>query len=298
MRVDDFRMLLSQFEELLESLSCEHCVAYRGQVTVTGGEPLMHPEFDRVLSCIWAHDFSYAVLTNGHFLSAERAALLSSARFVQVSLDGDRKRHDGLRGEGDFGRVITAVRSLAASGARPVVSFTAHSGNFSSMPKAARAAARAGAASMWTDRFLPLGERPWPLPLDRVQTVRYLEMLGRLSRRTKGFVTCNRALQFQCGGSAYACSAGSTLMAVSDRCEVLPCRRLPLVCGDFRERPLREIYESSPIMVALREDGVPGPCRRCGDAQTCRGGLRCLAFAQTGTWKNPDPGCPRVKCKE
>jgi MoaA/NifB/PqqE/SkfB family radical SAM enzyme len=58
-------------------------------VTLSGGEPLLHPELDLVIRRIRAHDMIAGLITNGFLLGPERIAALNAAglEYLQISID-------------------------------------------------------------------------------------------------------------------------------------------------------------------------------------------------------------------
>jgi AdoMet-dependent heme synthase len=87
---------------------------------------------------------------------------------------------------------------------------------------------------------------------------------------------------------------GSGVVFVSHVGEVFPSGFLPLAVGNVRERPLTELYRSSPLLRALRDrDRLGGTCGRCEFRQVC-GGSRAQAYAATGDPLAADPNCPYV----
>jgi len=58
-------------------------------ITISGGEPLLHPELDAVISRIRHHDIIAGLITNGLLLTAERVQRLNSAGldYLQISID-------------------------------------------------------------------------------------------------------------------------------------------------------------------------------------------------------------------
>ena len=58
-------------------------------ITLTGGEPLMHPELERVVAHIRRHGIIATVITNGYLLTRQRIENLNSARldYLQISID-------------------------------------------------------------------------------------------------------------------------------------------------------------------------------------------------------------------
>lgn len=89
------------------------------QVMFTGGEPTLHPDFEKIIESVAALDLQCSFVTNGwHF---ERVwPLLQQHRetvtHVAFSLDGaTRETHDRWRGEGSFERVVRAFSRCWAS---------------------------------------------------------------------------------------------------------------------------------------------------------------------------------------
>lgn len=61
-------------------------------VTLSGGEPLLHPELDQIIRRIREHDMMAALITNGFFLGTERIQRLNQAglEYLQISIDNVR----------------------------------------------------------------------------------------------------------------------------------------------------------------------------------------------------------------
>ena len=79
------------------------------------------------------------------------------------------------------------------------------------------------------------------------------------SRGNRTEVAAHRALQFlTAGGSAYHCTAGDSLLTVMPNGDVYPCRRMPIRAGNVFQTSLREIYERSHILRALRDPAAAG----------------------------------------
>src|SRR5207253_5087081 len=58
-------------------------------VTISGGEPLLHPELDQIISRIRHHGMVAGLITNGYLLTAERIQRLNHAglEWLQISID-------------------------------------------------------------------------------------------------------------------------------------------------------------------------------------------------------------------
>ncbi len=303
--MDDTRRqaVIHEYEELLEWLRRHGPV--QGLITITGGEPFLDPEFPSLLRRLHGKKerFSFAVLSNGTLIDDGMIRLLQSFRplFVQVSLDGMRSVHDGIRGEGAFDGAVQGIRRLVDAGIRTLVSFTASRYNYRELPRLAAFAGKLGVAKMWTDRMVPLGHggRSAHGILSPKEVLEYCQLL-RSARFRAGLrvfrkfdVSAGRALQFlKCGGDPYDCNAGKGLLAVLPNGDVYPCRRLPEKVGRIPEQSLASIYAANEYLRELRNHGkISRGCEGCRYRHTCRGGARCMAHSVHGTAFAADPGC-------
>lgn len=80
-------------------------------ISLTGGEPLLHPEFERVVKIIDRYRIHPGCNTNGLHVF-EHLESLKKMRSVTVSLDGPENIHETIRGEGTFLPAKEAVALL------------------------------------------------------------------------------------------------------------------------------------------------------------------------------------------
>jgi MoaA/NifB/PqqE/SkfB family radical SAM enzyme len=94
-------------------------------VTLTGGEPLTHPEFFAIASAVRARRFALRIFTNGALVTDETARRLAALDplSVEVSLHGaDPAVHDGATGRpGSLQALWSGVDRLRAAGLTVVV---------------------------------------------------------------------------------------------------------------------------------------------------------------------------------
>jgi radical SAM protein with 4Fe4S-binding SPASM domain len=302
---DQWLDVIAQLEALLDRWTSPGGEPARAHINVTGGEPFVHRDFLRLLEVFHAKRdrLSFAILCNGYFIDAEMARRLAKLRpgFVQVSVEGTRATHDRIRGTGTFDRTVAAIRHLNRERVPVLISFTAHRGNFREFPAVARLACELRVKRVWSDRLIPSGAGlgPETQSLTPEEVREYLDIMRRARDEARGRWFCrtevaqHRALQFLTGhDKPYRCTAGDSLLTLRPNGDLLPCRRLPLRVGNILETPLVDLYYDNPILGALRnpQTAIKG-CEPCSFKSTCRGGLRCLAFAVTGDPFTKDPGC-------
>ncbi|MGL5150567.1 MAG: radical SAM protein [Clostridium sp.] len=305
---DELINIGKQYIELLKEYNRVNGCNLKGQINITGGEPFIRDDIFQLLDFFKENrdKFSFGILTNGSFLTKEVVERLSeyNPKMIQVSLDGDRKMHDDIRGNGSFNEVVNALTQLKRYNIKAIVSFTANNKNYKVFNKVAKVARENGAYKVWSDRLVPIGngENDEVKTLTPKEVGEYVNILRRernsiKSKFYKTKIGIERGLQFLCGeGDCYNCSAGDGLIIVLENGDVLPCRRLPLVAGNLKDKPLKEIYFNSRIMKEVRNDiGVSKGCEECSYYSLCKGGAKCISYGVYGDYRIGDYGCPIKK---
>ena len=282
---------LDQFDDLIAGKEVQ------GQINLTGGEPLLHPDFFPLAEEIRRRGYRLGILTNGTLIDRETAVRLASLSpvFVQVSLDGTEPVHDSIRGGGSFARAVSGINAMKRSKVKVLVSFTAQKDNAGELAALARICRKHRVDKLWWDRVV--SEDP-ALCVSTEQFRALVETTNALRkqyRRRRGgsFVSNGRALQFEDAekDQVYRCSAGRNLLILLADGSVMPCRRLPFVIGNIREASMKEIVESSELMAELRRPRIPKGCERCRMLMRCGGGAKCVTFARTGELYCRDINC-------
>ncbi len=109
-------------ETMREMLSPEECVQAVEEcpapvVSVTGGEPLMHPQIDKIIGTIIEKKRHIYLCTNGILLPDAIKKLKPSKYFnLNVHIDGLAKTHNAIAGKGVFERAISGIREAKRAG--------------------------------------------------------------------------------------------------------------------------------------------------------------------------------------
>ena len=101
-------------------------------ICLTGGEPLVHPDFFEIAEVVRAKGIHWGITTNATLIDDDYAIRLkhSGMSTVSVSLDGMEKSHDLLRRqEGAWRRAVRGVKSLQNAGFKPQVTTVFHKDN-------------------------------------------------------------------------------------------------------------------------------------------------------------------------
>lgn len=115
-------------------------------VVLSGGEPLLHPEWAPIAQLLKSQDLELWLLTSGLSLAkhARRASELFEA--LTVSLDGtDRETYAAIRGLDAFEKVCEGIRAAAAHGVAPSLRVTLQRRNYRQLPAFVKLAKTLGA---------------------------------------------------------------------------------------------------------------------------------------------------------
>jgi Fe-coproporphyrin III synthase len=104
-------------------------------VALSGGEPLLHPEWAEIAQLLKSRSLELWLLTSGLSLAkhARRASALFDA--ITVSLDGtNRETYAAIRGLDAFDKVLEGIRAAASHGVAPSIRVTLQRANYRQLP--------------------------------------------------------------------------------------------------------------------------------------------------------------------
>jgi MoaA/NifB/PqqE/SkfB family radical SAM enzyme len=257
-------------------------------VALSGGEPLLHPDWAQIAELLKSRGLELWLLTSG--LSLAKHARRASALFdcITVSLDGtNRETYAAIRGIDAFDKVLEGIRAAATYGVAPSIRVTLQRANYRQLPMFVDLARAAGARQVSflavdvanphafgrTDDFrsdLALGVEDLPV-FDAL--IRSMEVEQAESFRS-GFIAesplkLRRILQYfsaQCGRGAFPpvrCNAPEFSAVIGANGRVQPCFFIPAPQDADARGDLRAVLDSDG-MVALRTEIRAGKRHECG----------------------------------
>lgn len=279
-------------------------------ITLSGGEPLLYPDLDDILSYIGSR-LTIRLLTNGTLIDREWARRFSRHDiYIQISMDGACPQvHDAIRGAGTFDRSMRAIRLLQECGLgdRLNLSTTIMDANLTNLPDIIRMAEGIGVPLV---RFLPLRRmgragRTWEDiagGLSREASEQFYDSIGSL---TNGNAS-KTDISVSCGLSGFVlnvtesdeiwCPVGHK-MEIMENGDAYPCGLLVLpefYMGNVFHQGLDELMASPGMTAAcdlLTERRTIGSCGACAFRNLCQGGCMGLALDHAGTVYGVDDFC-------
>ncbi len=258
-------------------------------LTVTGGEPLAHPEALEILSAVRARAMAFRLFTNGSLVTEAVARRLAELRplAVELSLHGAcAETHEATTATpGSYAALWRGVGNLRRHGL-PVVLKTPLTRLNENELEAMIARAEAEGLPYTVDPTLTHRDDGNPAPLSWSVSPGGLDRLYRLLGKLGRLPASHRV------GGGVNCGLGRTTLAVDPEGNVYPCpqwRRSSL--GNVRETRLRDLWPASPVRIE-----AAAVARAANDAILAGGGpmvrfpfCPALAFERTGDPLSPDP---------
>ncbi|MBN1883825.1 MAG: radical SAM protein [Deltaproteobacteria bacterium] len=278
-----------------------------GAVKLTGGEPLMNDEFFRIVEVLAAENVRTTVETNGVLVDEETASFLGAHRVshVSVSIDSHRSSfHDRFRGvPGALDRSVDGIEHLVAHKIPVQIIMSLTRDNEEDIEGVVRLAEELKAASVKINPVMPVGrgdgmiKEKKNLPVARLMALdRWLEADITKRYRMNVIMTLPSAfksIQSFFSGSRSECYILNILGVLANG-DISICgigTAVPeMVMGNIRTDCLKDIWETSPILLNLREivpDGMEGVCGRCLLKKSCLGSCRANEYVLSGSLAAP-----------
>ncbi|MEW6489136.1 MAG: thio(seleno)oxazole modification radical SAM maturase SbtM [Thermodesulfobacteriota bacterium] len=270
-----------------------------GQVTFSGGNPLLHPDFLRLYGGAWERGFVAGILGNpAPRQRIEELVAVARPDFFQVSLEGLEEHNDRIRGPGHFERTLEFLDALGDLGVYSMVMLTLTRENMDQvLPLGEVLRGRTGVLHF--NRLSPVGEGArlaLPEPgayADFLEA--YLEAAARnpvLGIKDNLFNPLLRARgRAPFGGcTGHGCGAAFNFLSLLADGEVHACRKFPSPVGDVREQALGAIYDS-PRAAQYRAGCLE--CRECDLRAACGGCLASASGQGLDPFSRRDPFCSR-----
>lgn len=272
----------------------------RGQISFSGGNPLLHPRFFDLYRAAAGHDFMLAILGNAaDRQSIEKLVAIRMPVYYQVSLEGLASHNDHVRGAGNFRRTVDFLRLLTEMGVPNMVMLTLTRHNLDQVIPLARELE--GVTGGFTfNRLALFGEgKSLELPT-REEYLAFLETYAAALKHHPVLTLKDSLLNtlFERDGiplfggcAGHGCGAAFNFVSILPDGEVHACRKFPSPIGNVHAGSLEEIHNSE---MARRYRRGSVACAGCTLNELCRGCPAVTASMGLDPFTAGDPFCTRT----
>jgi len=284
--------------------------------SLTGGEPLCHPNFWDILSNFYSLGVSVRLNTNATYITRSTAIRLGEKGVKQITLSIDSldQTTNSILGRGTsyLDIISSAITSLKAANIDFFVKSTLNQRNLHEARSIMNFAIKMGAVGFSIGRTVPVGRgtelvEDYLLPWNNYKKICQQccsdipnQFKFLIDDPLKHYIDLRidkllREYEFNLENMVAGCSAGLSLLYVLPNGDVLSCPAIPKVVGNLYEDSLRDIWLSSEVLRKLRDrDSLKGECGRCDRRYIC-GGCRAAAYGIYGDLLAEDPACPKTE---
>ncbi len=269
----------------------------KGQVSFTGGNPLLYPHFDELYRAATERGFSTAMLGNPTTRGRlEDLIRIQHPVFFQVSLEGLREHNDDIRGPGHFDRTMAFLELLKDLDIYSMVMLTLTSENMAQIiPLSERLR---GKVDYFTFTRLSMVGEGADLQLPPVETYatflnQYMEVarenpaLG-LKDNLINILHHGQGMPLTGGCTGFGCGAAFNFITLLPDGEVHACRKFPSYIGNIFEKTFSDLYGSER---ACQYRSGSRACSACAIRPVCGGCLASTYSHGLDVFEDRDPMC-------
>lgn len=260
-------LTLVEIKKLIEDLASTGTF----YLSLTGGEPLLHPDIFEIIRHARDNRLAVRLKTNAILITEEIAKKLSDLRIdgLDISVYGATpETHDRFTVQpGSFQKTWNGIRNAKKYGLMPKLSFVLHAGcanEFAEMMEMANQEGVSFSASLELTRRYDGSTSSRDHRLSK-------EDLRKLytAPNTKHYFEEMQTPKAQ--DSGVQCSCARTVCGIASNGDVYPCIGAPVFSGNIREKKFQEIWKNAPELNRIRNLTLPDfkDCVSCADRTYC-----------------------------
>jgi len=289
--LDQGVQILDQFREfVLEK-------RVHGQVTFTGGNPLLYKHFKELYREATKRNFTIALLGNPTTKDViESLQEIQPLSFYQVSLEGLREQNDAIRGVGHFDKIMQFLEILDDLSIYSMVMLTLTRENMGQV--LALGEFLQGKVDLFTfNRLSQTGEGAALATAEKQQYKEFLQayLEAMTSNPTLGLkdnlfniIKADQGQKVFGGCTGFGCGAAFNFCSLLPNGDMHACRKFKSPIGNVLESSLLELYDSP---ASERYRSGPKECRECKIRPVCGGCQAVIQSSGLDSSLHKDPYC-------
>lgn len=228
---------------------------------ITGGDPILHRKFWDILAMLKAEGIPFTILGNPFHITDEVCRKLKEAgcEKYQMSIDGLRDTHDGIRKPGSFDTTLEKIAVLKRNGIRTAIMTTVSGTNIHEIPAIVDLVVNRGVDVFAFGRYCPTSEEK----STHISPEEYRDFLDRIWHKFEEHKDADTIFNlkdhlwtlylyekglFQIQedsdpeGIYDGCHCGDCHFTILPTGEVMACRRFESVVGNMLATPLHQLW--------------------------------------------------------
>jgi len=220
-------------------------------IILSGGDPLLHPDFSEICKLIRELNGRVVLSTNGILISKVIDTFQCSDS-VQVSVDGDRQTHDSIRGDGSYDCAVRALHLLQERHIPHSISFTVNQENHHSVDHVINLCSETGSYLFNFNFFQPIQNNN----LEPIPYSQWIQLRRDVSKKLESFHILMPEICLLTG-----CIAGILGVSILPDGTIWDCSRNQKILGKYPQK-IREVLFWDKIRDKTSRDQFQTCCKR------------------------------------
>lgn len=278
-------------------------------IALTGGEPFMRNDLDKIIERIKSYDIAVQINTNSLLIKEDVLKKLIEEYgidFIQVSLDGIKSTHSKYRGENLFEKTIKQIKMISKY-TKLIINTTVSTLNINDLEKMGEYLFEKEDINCYVwgfKRLIPTNDFGKKHFLKSDDLYKLCEIWSHLRKKYKDKVMVKTDIpqknvmikdQVLSTMKKYdiniaGCAATNSSITIKANGDVAPCTIIPITLGNILKTDLQEIMKNRTMQNLINRENFNGKCGKCEHLRIC-GGCRAIAYALTGDILGEDGAC-------
>lgn len=302
-----WEQMQSVFKNCLEMCSKYNRLPY---FYLTGGDPILHPDFWKLLNLFKENEIPFTILGNPFHLNDDVCRQLKDmgCEKYQMSLDGMRNTHDWFRKPGSFDCTLEKIQCIKNANIRSVIMTTVSGKNISEIPDIIDTVVKNKVDVFAFARYCPTSTEKEI----GITPLEYRELLDKCYTKFKSYEAAHCKTYFNLKDHLWTlylyekgifkipenaksdiiyggCNCGNCHLTILPSGDSYACRRLNSKVGNVFTDKISDVWIGKN-MESYREYNKFKKCAKCELLRFCRG-CPAVAYGANGSFYDEDPQC-------
>lgn len=261
----------------------------------SGGEPLLHNDFEKILKYAYINNMNISVASNGYLLNDKVLELLKKTNStLRISYDGPNEQiYSLIRGPHKYEVVKNNIIKAVNNGIVTNLVVVLHKGNLNYLEQIIEDAKTFKVNKLRLMPYVRIGRgKKSDLEMLTTDDWRYLiENHKKMSEKSGVEIAIDSPLMAITEKGTCPCLVGKLCLVIKSNGDAIPCALLNKVVGNIYNETIEEIWKNKIFDEINDTSKLKEDCRICKYREECSGGCRGLAYTLKGDYLCKDPYC-------
>lgn len=264
-------------------------------VNISGGEPLLHKNFNSIIELLAKNNITWNLTTNGSLINEDIAKKLkeNNINSIFITLTGMNEEIDSFHknSSNTYSKTINCIKICKDLEIDVYVGYLLTPINLKCVDKFIEFIIENDLKAKLM-KVKPLGNSLQNQNL-YIDDIKYMETLKYMTSKLGNRLIIGEQNE---NVENIKCMAGTTSCVVGADYGVYPCVMFlgeeKVNCGNIKNSTLYDIWNNSKVLKEFREPRIfDSHCSLCSKRKKCNGGCRANAYLKRGSYKKVESGC-------